>query len=135
MRWNAACVVVCSLIVVFSGCKNTKKKSDASLGAYDPYAYSSTADTPRYEPLAVPAYDTTPAYNTTGSDSTWATPVADSGASSGARYHTVAKGDTLYSLARQYYGNQSKWKEVYEANRAQLPDPNRIRVGQRLLIP
>ena len=53
----------------------------------------------------------------------------------GGRSHTVAKGDTLYSLARQYYGDQSKWRSIYDANRNELPDPNRIRVGQRLVIP
>jgi len=54
---------------------------------------------------------------------------------SGARYHTVAKGDTLYAIARAYYGDQRRWRDVYEANRGSLPDPNMIRTGQRLLIP
>jgi nucleoid-associated protein YgaU len=49
--------------------------------------------------------------------------------------HTVAKGDSLYSIARSYYGNQSKWKTIYEANRDRISDPNRIRVGEQLIIP
>ena len=53
----------------------------------------------------------------------------------GARYHTVVKKDTLYGLARVYYGDQRRWKDIFEANRAAISDPNKIRVGQRLLIP
>ena len=52
-----------------------------------------------------------------------------------ARYHTVAKGDTLYKLARMYYGDQARWKDVYAANRTEVSNPNMIRVGQRLVIP
>ena len=54
---------------------------------------------------------------------------------SGTRYHTVQKKETLYSISRQYYGDQSKWKEIYAANRSEIADPNKIRVGQRLVIP
>ena len=53
----------------------------------------------------------------------------------GPRYHTVVKKDTLYALARMYYGDQRRWKDIYEANRSTISDPNKIRVGQRLLIP
>jgi nucleoid-associated protein YgaU len=55
--------------------------------------------------------------------------------SMGAKYHTVAKQDTLYRLARTYYNNASRWRDIYEANRAEIGDPNKIYVGQRLLIP
>ena len=54
---------------------------------------------------------------------------------SGSRYHTVSKGDTLYAIARMYYGDQRRWKDVYEANRSTLPDPHMIKTGQRLVIP
>jgi len=53
----------------------------------------------------------------------------------GARMHTVRKGDTLYALARRYYGDQSRWRDIYEANRDQLSDPNLLRVGMKLRIP
>ena len=50
--------------------------------------------------------------------------------------HVVRKGDTLFSLARQYYaGDASKWKRIYEANRDRIADKNRIKVGQELIIP
>jgi nucleoid-associated protein YgaU len=47
----------------------------------------------------------------------------------------VARGDTLFSLAQQYYGNRSKWRDLYEANREQLPDANALRLGMELAIP
>jgi nucleoid-associated protein YgaU len=53
----------------------------------------------------------------------------------GARYHTVQKKETLYSISRQYYGDHTKWKDIYAANRSDIGDPNKIRVGQRLVIP
>ncbi len=54
---------------------------------------------------------------------------------SGGKSHTVQKGDTLYKIARAYYNDQSRWKDIYAANRAEIGDPNQIRVGQRLTIP
>src|SRR5688572_9411762 len=50
--------------------------------------------------------------------------------------HVVRKGDTLFSLARQYYScDASKWRRIYEANRERIADKDRIKVGQELIIP
>ena len=38
--------------------------------------------------------------------------------------HVVAKGDTLYSPARRYYGDPSRWKDIYQANQQTLPGDN-----------
>jgi len=73
-------------------------------------------------------------YAATLSSSTTADSSYDS-ASGGARYHTVGKKDTLYSLARKYYNDQRRWKDIYNANQDAIGDPNKIYVGQRLLIP
>jgi tetratricopeptide (TPR) repeat protein len=51
------------------------------------------------------------------------------------RSHTVVKGDTLFSLAQRYYNNRSKWRDIYDANRDQLPDQNSLRIGMVLKIP
>lgn len=58
------------------------------------------------------------------------TPPAGSG-----RRHTVVKGDTLFSLAQKYYGNRSRWRDIYAANRDQLPSENALRLGMELRIP
>lgn len=51
------------------------------------------------------------------------------------RIHIIRKGDTLYGLARQYYGDSSRWKEIWTANKDHLQDPNRLEVGLKLIIP
>jgi nucleoid-associated protein YgaU len=56
-------------------------------------------------------------------------------ASSGPRYHTVTKTDTLHSISRKYYGNDKRWRDIYNANSGEISDPNKIKVGQRLVIP
>ena len=49
--------------------------------------------------------------------------------------YTVAKGDTLSHIAKQFYGKASKWNAIFEANRDQLDDPDKIQPGQVLKIP
>lgn len=43
--------------------------------------------------------------------------------------HTVVRGDTLSGIAKQYYGDVSKWKELFELNKDTIKDPNLLRVG------
>jgi nucleoid-associated protein YgaU len=49
--------------------------------------------------------------------------------------HTVAQGQTLSSIANQYYGNANLWPRLFEANRNSLLDPNRIFPSQVLRVP
>jgi LysM repeat protein len=51
------------------------------------------------------------------------------------RRHTVTKGDTLFSLAQRYYGNRSRWRDIYAANRNVLPNESALKVGMELKIP
>ena len=54
----------------------------------------------------------------------------------GVRYHTVTAKETLYGLARVYYHDQSRWRDIFAANRTVIgSDPDTIFVGQRLVIP
>lgn len=58
------------------------------------------------------------------------------GAAPAVRYHEVQPGDRgLMDVARKEYGDPSLWPKIWVANRAQVPDPDRIRAGQRLVIP
>lgn len=52
-----------------------------------------------------------------------------------ARTHTVKQGDTLWAIAKSYYGNGASYPQIFEANRNILSDPNKIRTGQVLTIP
>lgn len=47
--------------------------------------------------------------------------------------YKVKKGDTLSKIAERFLGSAGKWSILAEAN--ELVDPNRIRVGQVLVIP
>lgn len=49
--------------------------------------------------------------------------------------HTVVDGDTLWDLAQQYYGDPFDWRQIWNANQAQIDDPNLILPGQVLTIP
>ena len=51
------------------------------------------------------------------------------------QYHEVKKGDTLWKIAEQIYGDGSLYTKIFEANRDILKDPNLIKVGQKLRIP
>ena len=53
----------------------------------------------------------------------------------GERTYTVVKGDTLSHIAKDHYGKASKWQVIFEANRDQLADPDKIFPGQVLKIP
>jgi len=49
--------------------------------------------------------------------------------------YTVQPGDTLSKIARQFYGNANAYMKIFEANRDQLDNPDRIKAGQQLVIP
>lgn len=49
--------------------------------------------------------------------------------------HTVAKGESLSLIAKHYYGDLMKYKQIFEANRNILDNPDKIEVGQELIIP
>ena len=50
-------------------------------------------------------------------------------------FHTVAEGETLASIAEQYFQRASGDVAIFEANRDRLNDPDQIFPGQQLLIP
>jgi LysM repeat protein len=52
-----------------------------------------------------------------------------------AKSYTVAKGDTLWAIAKKYYGDGSKYTKIFEANKGVLKNPNVIYPGQVLTIP
>ena len=50
--------------------------------------------------------------------------------------YTVKKGDCLYNIARQFYGNPNEWKKIYNANKGVIgKNPNLIYPGQKYTIP
>jgi|SRR5687767_15341182 len=51
------------------------------------------------------------------------------------RSYTVKSGDTLSAIAKQHLGDANAYMKIYEANRDQLSDPDKIKPGQVLKIP
>jgi nucleoid-associated protein YgaU len=52
-----------------------------------------------------------------------------------AKTYTVKAGDTLGKIAKEHLGNASAYMKIFEANKDQLTDPDKIKPGQVLRIP
>lgn len=50
-------------------------------------------------------------------------------------HHTVKSGESLSKIAKHYYGDPMKYKEIYSANTDILKNPDLIHPGQVLAIP
>ena len=53
----------------------------------------------------------------------------------GARTYTVKSGDTLSRISKEHLGDANAYMKIFEANRDQLSDPDKIKPGQVLKIP
>ena len=49
--------------------------------------------------------------------------------------YNVTAGDTLSKIAKRFYGDANAFKQIFDANRDQLSDPDKIKVGQQLRLP
>jgi len=49
--------------------------------------------------------------------------------------YTVKAGDTLSKIAKEHLGNANAYMEIFNANRDQLTDPDKIKPGQVLKLP
>jgi len=50
-------------------------------------------------------------------------------------YHVITKGETLWAISSKYLGKGNRYMEIFEANREVILDPDKIFVGQTILIP
>ena len=49
--------------------------------------------------------------------------------------YTVQSGDTLSAIAKKFMGNPNDYMDIFNANRDQLTDPDKIKPGQVLKVP
>jgi nucleoid-associated protein YgaU len=111
--------LVVGLTMMFAGCSMFQKKEAAPAAEDNTVLSQVTPETPTEE-AAQPAPEAQP---------------MPGASSAGQRVHVVQPKDTIYSLSRQYYGDMHQWRKIWQANQDQIPDPNKIKVGQRLVIP
>ncbi|PZO64770.1 MAG: peptidoglycan-binding protein LysM [Paracoccus denitrificans] len=50
-------------------------------------------------------------------------------------FHAVKKGENLSAIAKEYLGDANRYREIFEANKPMLSDPDKIYPGQSLRIP
>lgn len=72
----------------------------------------------------------------TGRPAAQAAPAAAAPAAAAApKTYTVKAGDTLSKIAKETLGNANAYMKIFEVNKDQLSDPNKIQPGQVLRLP
>ena len=51
------------------------------------------------------------------------------------REYTVKKGDSLWGIAKRECGSGHRWKYLYELNKDRIKNSNKLKPGQKILIP
>jgi nucleoid-associated protein YgaU len=51
------------------------------------------------------------------------------------QWYEVQRGDSLWKIAKHFYGDGSLYTRIFEANRDVLVNPDLIQPGQKLRIP
>ena len=125
--------LVISLGLLAVGCANNKKvtpKNESVTELNTPVAPrdGGYAAAPAPAPTAAPIY-VEPAVTQTPAAATPAPAVAAGGGSS----YTVKKGDTLFSIAKNAYGNGNQWQRIAQANPGL--SPSTLKVGKTIVIP
>ena len=49
--------------------------------------------------------------------------------------YVVEEGDTLYGVAKRFYGSIRAWKAIREANKALISSDNRLKAGDTIVLP
>ena len=94
---------------------------------------ASPAPSPVRPALASPVASPSPAtVSSSSSPAAQVTPTADASAQS----YEVQSGDTLATIAQQFYGDPTQWRRIYDANKDAIgADPDKLKLGTKLTIP
>jgi nucleoid-associated protein YgaU len=76
-----------------------------------------------------------PAFEDITIDLTVDSSVAQTTAPAASQTYTVQPGDTLSKISKEFYGESNEYMKIFYANRDKLRDPDKIQVGQQLVIP
>src|SRR6266542_3083195 len=126
-RWSVQALVVSTVFLAACGW----------FGGATPTPTVPAANAPAAGPAASPSpspIGTATVISPAASPSPGASPSPSPAA--GGEPYTVADGDTLASIANKFYGDESQWRKIYDANRQVIGDnPDNVKVGTKLTIP
>ena len=120
---------VIALASVAGGCAS--KGASAAKPAVSPLV-TDIAPTPPAPIYVAPAQPVQPVAYSPAPVAQAAEPAAAVATVAGGAY-TVQRGDTLYKLARQHYGDGKQWNKIAAANPGL--SPSSLKVGQKIVIP
>ena len=59
----------------------------------------------------------------------------ESARNGGTHTYIVKDGDTLASISRRFYKTSKRWKDILDANKRKIDDPDNLKTGESLTIP
>jgi nucleoid-associated protein YgaU len=71
----------------------------------------------------------------TGGPAPTAAPAATPAGAPAAKTYTVKAGDTLSAIAKEHLGSAGAYMKIFDLNKDQLTDPDKIKPGQVLRLP
>ena len=88
-----------------------------------------------YYTLALKEYKRIKTQKTASTGETKTTRETKAPESSSGKTYTVKDGDSLWNIAKRFYGNGAQYNKIYSANTDIIKNPNLIYAGQVLTIP
>lgn len=61
--------------------------------------------------------------------------ISEGGGGAGEKSYTVGKGDNLSTISKRVYGKSKYWKQIFDANRDSIENPDLIYPGQTITLP
>jgi len=132
-------ILVMMAIATIAGCQSQQKPaargvSPAVLDVTAPPSYQPSAYTaPAYVPPPGTPAPTPPNTAEVTAAAAKAAPAPTTAAASDRSKYTIKKGDTLYHIAKDRYGDGKQWQKIVAANPG--VSPTSLRVGQTLVMP
>ena len=101
---------------------NSRPASSTSIPSSD----SESAPVTNFGPkISIPSFDNSAPTNVSSGSGTSPTYVE----------YKVEKDDTLQKISQKFYKSYGKWTKIYNANKDQIPNPDKIKPGITLRIP
>jgi nucleoid-associated protein YgaU len=126
-----ACVALALVFALaMAGCANRRQEEERLPQLESP----GLADKEGYGPSPRPAVVEEPAISPPPPEPA-APPAPAAPPPATAQTYVVQRGDTLYSIARRFYGDGKLWTRIHAANQGKYKTHNDIPVGTTLVIP